>query len=81
MPDREHRHSIEQLYDQTYRQLRVYSLSVLRDDRLAGAAVQETFRLARTGTEELLSSPNPCGWLMNTLRTVIRGSGFSEMER
>ena len=34
-------------------------------------AVQDTFRIACTKVDELITSPNPKGWLMNTLKNVI----------
>ena len=38
---------------------------------VAEDAVQDTFLLAQIKIDELLNSPNPAGWLMNTLKNII----------
>jgi len=51
-----------------------YAYCVLKDHHLSEEAVQETFRIA-CGPEKIDSiykSPNPKGWLINTLKNVIR---------
>lgn len=63
---------MEQLYDQMYRKLLLYALSVLQDSGLAEEAVQDAFQIACSKVDDLLTCPNPCGWLMNTLKFVIR---------
>lgn len=62
---------IEQLYLRMYDRLFVYARSTLRNDSLAEEAVQETFRIACQKPEDLLNSPRPEGWLINTLKNVM----------
>ncbi|MEI3085701.1 MAG: sigma-70 family RNA polymerase sigma factor [Oscillospiraceae bacterium] len=62
---------IAQLYREMYRKLVVYAENALNDS-LAEEAVQDTFRIACSKYDELMNSSNPQGWLMNTLKNVIR---------
>jgi RNA polymerase sigma-70 factor (ECF subfamily) len=50
----------------------LYARSVLGNEALAEEAVQDTFRIACGKPEDLCHSPNPEGWLMNTLKNVLR---------
>lgn len=72
MLNNERKHYMEQLYDQMYCKLLVYSLTMLQDKNLAEEAVQEVFQIACSKIEDLMLCPNPCGWLMNTQKFVIR---------
>lgn len=49
----------------------VYAENALNDS-LPEEAVQDTFRIACSKYDELMNSSNPQGWLMNTLKNVIR---------
>lgn len=71
-----YREEIERLYLQMFSLLFEYARSSLPNNALAEEAVQETFRIACQKPEALCSSPNPEGWLVNTLKYVI-----SNMER
>lgn len=71
-----YREEIERLYLQMFSLLFEYARSSLPNNSLAEEAVQETFRIACQKPEALCSSPNPEGWLVNTLKYVI-----SNMER
>lgn len=62
---------IAQLYREMYRKLVVYAENAINDS-LAEEAVQDTFRIACSKYDELMNSSNPQGWLMNTLKNVIR---------
>lgn len=62
---------IENLYREMFTQLNIYAQNVLRDRSLGEEAVQDTFRIACIKIDELMSSSNPKGWLMNTLKNVI----------
>ena len=62
---------IERLYLRMYDRLFAYARSTLSNDSLAEEAVQETFRIACQKPEELLNSPRPEGWLINTLKNVM----------
>ena len=63
---------IEQLYLEMYSLLFEYGCSSLQNSSLSEEAIQETFRIACMKPEDLLTSPNPRGWLVNTLKNVIR---------
>lgn len=66
-----YRETIEDLYLKLYPLLFEYARSSLFNDSLAEEAVQETFRIACQKPESLCESPNPSGWLVNTLKFVI----------
>lgn len=68
----EQRKEIEQLYIQMYDMLTAYARCSLSEETLAEEAVQETFRIACQKPEDLCNSPNPKGWLVNTLKFTIR---------
>lgn len=72
--DARQRLEIERLYFELFEQLRIYALSALENDALAEETVQETFRIACMKPRQLLSSPNPRGWLINTLKYVIQNT-------
>ena len=63
---------IERLYFEMYDMLLIYARNSLDEDSLAEEAVQETFRIVCQKPEHLFESPNPKGWLVNTLKNVIR---------
>lgn len=63
---------IEHLYMEMYDMLMTYARCSLQEDTLAEEAVQETFRVACQKPESLQESPNPKGWLVNTLKNMIR---------
>lgn len=65
---------IEQLYHELFRPLTIYALSVLRNKELAEEAVQETFRIACAKPEAVCSSLNPKGWLLVTLKNVLKNT-------
>lgn len=62
---------IEQLYIAMFSRLYGVALAALRDSGLAEEAVQDTFRIACAKPSALLSSQNPEGWLMNTLKNIL----------
>lgn len=63
---------VEQLYKDDFLLLRIYAYNVLGSKPLAEEAVQESFRIACRKIDTVMSSPNPHGWLMNTLKNVLR---------
>ena len=65
---------IERLYLDLYPLLFEYARSSLSSDSLAEEAVQEAFRIACQKPESLIHSPNPEGWLVNTLKNVLRNT-------
>ena len=66
--------TIEQLYLSLYVKMLIYARATLRDEPLAEEAVQETFRIACMRPEVLCESPNPGGWLLNTLKNVMKNT-------
>lgn len=63
---------LEQLYRQMYELLFGYANAALKDPSRSEEAVQETFRIACDKCADLLKSRNPRGWLVNTLKGVLR---------
>ena len=63
---------LEQLYRQMYELLFGYANATMKDPSRAEEAVQETFRIACDKRSDLLESKNPKGWLVNTLKGVLR---------
>lgn len=49
------------------------------DRLLAEEAVQDTFRIACAKADKLLFSPNPKGWLLNTLKNVTKNKVRSQV--
>ncbi len=70
--DDNQRSFIEELYMEMYYPLFAYAMSALNDSSLAEEAVQDTCRIACAKVDNFLSSPNPRGWLLNTLKYVIK---------
>lgn len=70
--DKEQDHLIEKLYIEMYYSLSAYAKSALNDPQLAEEAIQDTFRIACAKADDLLASYNPRGWLLNTLKYVIK---------
>ena len=66
--------TIEQLYLSLYVKMMIYANATLRDEALAEEAVQESFRIACMRPEVLCESPNPRGWLLNTLKNVMKNT-------
>lgn len=69
--DAEQHELIGQLYIELFEMLNSYALSALHEKALAEEAVQETFQIACQKPEQLLKSPNPRGWLVNTLKFTV----------
>ncbi|WP_379143183.1 RNA polymerase sigma factor [Paenibacillus sp. sgz500992] len=70
--DDDQRHAIEELFRDMLYSLSAYANNALHNYSLAEDAVQETFRIACTKAYILLSSPNRKGWLLITLKNVIK---------
>ena len=69
---REQGKTIALLYKEMYDNLYTYAYGILREKELSEELVQETFQIACGKPSELLSSANPRGWLMNTLKNVMK---------
>ena len=63
---------IEVFYLEMYDQLFLYAQNALKNESLAEEAIQETFRIVCTKPEDLLSTPNPKGWIINTLKYTMQ---------
>ena len=68
---------IEELYLEMYQGMIAYATSAL-EESLAEEAVQETFRVACQRAQVLAESENPRGWLVITLRNIIRNMKRSQ---
>ena len=62
---------IDKLYLEMKEKLMFFALKNEESESLAEEAVQETFRIACQEADRCCSSPNPQGWLVNTLYNVI----------
>lgn len=65
---------IERLYRDMYHSLYTYAYAMLGNQCLAEESVQETFRVACDKPKELIACPKPKGWLVETLKNVIRNA-------
>lgn len=63
---------VDFLYRKMRGKLLAYAYSILKDEPHAEEAVQDTFRIACEKVDDLLSSDNPKGWLLLTLKNVLR---------
>lgn len=63
---------LEQLYRQHYQRLFLYAKAILKNEHLAEEAVQDTFHIACARIGQLHRSDNPAGWLVQTLKNVLR---------
>ncbi len=70
---------IKKLYHEMYDKLIAYARSSLGSEAIAEEAVQETFLIACQKPEKLCCSVNPQGWLVLTLRNVIRNMKSSRL--
>ncbi len=68
------RRAIEKYYQEMFYPLSAYAKSALNERTLAEEAVQDTFRIACAKADDILSSPNPKGWLLNTLKNVVHNT-------
>lgn len=66
------RTQIDALYDKNYDFLVSYAWGSLKNISLAEEAAQETFAIACEKPDHICNSPNPEGWLVNTLKNVIQ---------
>ena len=66
------RKRIEEFYLEMYDRFFIYARSALDNESLAEEAIQETFRIVCMKPEDLLSSPNPKGWIVNALKYTIQ---------
>ena len=68
-----HEHFFDALYLEMYDMLLIYAQRALDNQHaLAEEAVQDTFRICWMKMDEVVVSENPKGWLLETLKNVIR---------
>ena len=65
---------IERLYLQLYPLLFEYARSSLSSDSLAEEVGQDAFRIDCQKPEAVARSPNPEGWMVNTLQNVLHNT-------
>ena len=63
---------IEYYYKSEYNNLLRYAKRILLNDGLAEDAVQDTFQIAMKRIDIFTASPNPVGWLYETLKNVLK---------
>ena len=63
---------LEQLYRQHYQRLLLYAKAIVKNEHLAEEAVQDTFHIACSKIADLRRSENAAGWLVQTLKNVLR---------
>ncbi len=73
--------AVEKLYKEMYPALRVYALRILEDEAMAEEVVQDAFCVACARREQFLSSPNPQGWIMLTLKHVMQNTLRTQARR
>ena len=66
------RKQIDALYDKNYDFLVSYAWGSLKNISLAEEAAQEAFAIACEKPDQVCNSPNPDGWMVNTLKNVIQ---------
>lgn len=66
--------AVEKLYKDMYPALHAYARRVLEDGALAEEAIQDAFCIACARQDQFLSSPNPQGWIMLTLKHVMQNT-------
>lgn len=59
---------LESLYRENYPLIVNYAYLSLRDSDRANDIAQQTFAVACRKIQQLISSPNPVGWLINTVK-------------
>lgn len=68
-----HEHFFDALYLEMYDMLLIYAERALDNQHaLAEEAVQDTFKICWIKIDEVIASENPKGWLLETLKNVIR---------
>ena len=65
---------IEQIFKNMYGILYAYAVSNLKNEFQAEEAIQETFCIICQRPQGMLASPNPNGWVMQTLKNVLKNT-------
>lgn len=73
--------AVEKLYKEMYPVLNTYAMRILKDNNLVEEAIQDAFCIACAKREQFLSSENPQGWIMLTLKNVMQNMQRSLAKR
>lgn len=65
---------IERMFKDMQKVLHSYAVSILKNDFQAEEAVQETFCVVCQKPEDMMTSPNPSGWVMKTLKNELKNA-------
>lgn len=65
---------IKKIYLEMYDMLLGYAYSSLKNQARAEEAVQEAFQIACQKPVDFMTSPNPQGWMINTLKNTVRNT-------
>ena len=68
----DHRQLVEKYFQSEYAEMLSFAFYMLENHSMAEVAVQDTFMTALEKAEKFTSSPNPVGWLYNTLKFKIK---------
>lgn len=63
---------LEELYHANFKRMLLELYPILKDMPSAQVAIQEAARIACQKPEEMMSSPNPAGWLRKTAGLVAK---------
>ena len=68
---------LEELYHANFKRMLLELYPILKDMPSAQVAIQEAARIACQKPEEMMSSPNPAGWLRKTAGTTATANWCS----
>ena len=68
-------------YSKYFNQLKFYAYSVLRNWKQAEEATQDVFHIAWEKIDSFRDSPNPMGWLTNTMKFTLKNIKRAENTR
>ena len=63
---------LEALYQEHFQELELYAYAMVRDRGHAQSAVQEAFHIACQKIDDVMTSPNPMGWMKLAVKNVCR---------
>ena len=65
---------IEQIFKNMHKILYTYAVGILKNEFQAEEAIQEAFCIICEKPQDMLTSPNSRGWVMNVLKNVLRNT-------
>lgn len=63
---------LERLFRTYFNELEIYAYALLKNRSDAEAAVQEAFHIACIKADNIMSSPNPVGWMKKTVKNISK---------